>query len=206
MFNLFKESRLDANGSNLTYRELMALLPRLDGSTISKKELVMLKYLSFAHIPSVNSLGIVTTDEMVREDAGTDNFHDQDQTATIDEELVPHEEQAIQQEFEDKPRTGAVGQAKKSAVHRRRITRKAPRTTATISDLNSIDGEEGKKLPAKVKIRKQKLRPVQIGATLSLEEVVKSIRPCAADFQMFHDDVIRWDEDAISPQSCKTHQ
>ncbi len=168
MFNLFKESRLDINDSNVTYRELMSLLPQLDGSIISKKELVLLKYLSYAHTPSINSQIV----EVSRVDA---DCAENSLTQQEEQEQTPEEECGDYQHLEP------VERQQKSVLQevRRRVTRKATSKTVFITDMIDTDRDEYRncKKVSKIKLRKQKLRPQQLGATLTLEEVVQSIRP-----------------------------
>ncbi len=48
LLNLFKEARLDTSNKNLTYRDIIALLPVIDNTEVTKKELIALKNLTFS--------------------------------------------------------------------------------------------------------------------------------------------------------------
>ena len=154
----------------------MHLLPRLDGAAATKRELVMLRYLSFTqtvmnHIPT-DSCTSIGGGEVVEDELVDDLTH---------ELIAPFRE-----DYEEKVYATSSLVPLAPGRHRH-ITRKTLRNSVAISDMavqesiiNLKDGRRKVGKCSKVKLRRQKLRPhlpVISEMYLSLENVIKSINP-----------------------------
>jgi len=164
IFNIFKESRFDINDRSLTYRDLVSLLPQLDNQVILNKELVMLRYLSYGNSTTLD----IDSDKNVATIAG-----DIPNTKEINNVAIESQESVTEE-----TRTTRVQIHLPQRGHR--IKRQASRTTAVINDEccptgADISGRVGK--CSKVVLKKQDFRPSQFGITVSLEEVIRYIRP-----------------------------
>mmetsp|Transcript_12415 Transcript_12415/g.23283 ORF Transcript_12415/g.23283 Transcript_12415/m.23283 type:complete len:1309 (+) Transcript_12415:171-4097(+) len=111
VLNLFKELRLQGNDSNITFRNILQLLPTLDGIRASRRELKLLKYLSFGQrIPKADTTVILQDREI---------FHDiEDQCYQM--------ESGSNVNFAPKPKKLSL------------ITRNTSRMVAVIGSLNEI--------------------------------------------------------------------
>ena len=92
VFTLFKECRIDNHDTSFTYRELMNLLPRLDGIDATKKDLVMLKYLSFSQSVR-NTIPDITNDE------GAEVIEEDDPTTVLARQLS----EPFREDYENEP-------------------------------------------------------------------------------------------------------
>ena len=175
MLSLFKESRIQDNGIGLTYRQLMELLPTLDGSVVTKKEMVMLKYLSFTQsfrkdCPA--NCGQPTRREESADDDGLDNV----QRCEL---LRPFAE-----DFRDE---GRVEPASSVVVPmqaiRRRVTRKTTYKPAIIGcavngEILQMKGFVQRKKCSTVRLERRAPSTLEPGIYLLLENVIESITKC----------------------------
>ena len=171
MLSLFKDSRVKDNGIGLTYRQVMKLLPTLDGTAVTKREIVMLKYLSFSQSIQrdcpVDSRRPTQRDES----SATNNY----QRSPL---LRPFAE-----DYQDEAGVKSSGTiAVPIQPARRRVTRKAAYKPAMIgSDINDNDqqihdNQFQSGTYSKVRLqRKALVVPTIPSIYLSLETVIESI-------------------------------
>ena len=176
MLSLFNESRIQDNGSGLTYRQLMELLPTLDGSAVTKKEMVMLKYLSFT--------------QSFQKDCPADSSLPTrlDDSADGDVLINAQRCEILRPFVEDYRDEGRVDPASSAVVPmqaiRRRITRNTTCKPAVIGC--AINGESlqvkghlaQQKQCSTVRLKSRTTLTLEPGIYLRLENVIESITKC----------------------------
>jgi hypothetical protein len=197
VFTLFKECRIDNHDTSFTYRELMNLLPRLDGIDATKKDLVMLKYLSFSQSVR-NTIPDITNDE------GAEVIEEDDPTTVLARQLS----EPFREDYENEPLQTLPAP---TTFSRRPVKRTAPRNAAVIgssslserfSKHRGIRQKAGKY--SKVKLRKQSQRSrhavVLPELYLSLENVIQSMVRTTVD-ENIADQPIEDDEEMVKRDS-----
>eukprot|EP00978_Attheya_sp_CCMP212_P034878 scaffold148867_cov58-Attheya_sp.AAC.1 len=144
LFNLFRESRYSSLPPNATFRDILQLLPVLDGVPVTKREMMALKRLTFVHSPPPMSIATTTsssTTNPTQHVHGAEDDFSEDTTRDSRSSVVAPVDD-VSGEFEQNAvKVNPFRSLVVAPQMRHRTVRKVRRRTVPIMDMTNKDKE-----------------------------------------------------------------